>query len=74
MQHLSLPAGSSYEELLRLVADLHEPMLDRDRPLFRCWVIDGVPGGRFAIYRKTHHGIIDRGIRAEALRRPQPDR
>lgn len=59
VQHLSLPAGSSYEDLLRLVADLHEPMLDRDRPLFRCWVIDGVPGRRFAIYTKTHHSIID---------------
>lgn len=59
VQYLSLPAGSSYEELLRLVSDLHEPMLDRDRPLFRCWVIDGVPGGRFAIYTKTHHSIID---------------
>lgn len=59
VQHLALPAGSSYEELLRLVSDLHEPMLDRDRPLFRCWVIDGVPGGRFAIYTKTHHSIID---------------
>ncbi len=59
VQHLALPRGSSYEELLRLVSDLHEPMLDRDRPLFRCWVIDGVPGGRFAIYTKTHHSIID---------------
>ncbi|WP_326548655.1 wax ester/triacylglycerol synthase family O-acyltransferase [Mycolicibacterium sp. ND9-15] len=59
VQHLSLPAQSSYEDLLRLVADLHEPMLDRHRPLFRCWVIDGVPGGRFAIYTKTHHSIID---------------
>jgi hypothetical protein len=44
---------------LRLVADLHEPQLDRDRPLFRCWVIDGVPDGMFAIYTKTHHSIID---------------
>ncbi|MEO3759698.1 wax ester/triacylglycerol synthase family O-acyltransferase [Mycobacterium sp. B14F4] len=59
VQHLALPARSSYEDLLRLVADLHEPMLDRHRPLFRCWVIDGVPGGRFAIYTKTHHSIID---------------
>lgn len=57
--HIALPAGSSQDDLLRLVADLHEPMLDRDRPLFRCWVIDGVPGGRFAIYTKTHHSIID---------------
>lgn len=59
VQHLALPARSSYEDLLRLVADLHEPMLDRHRPLFRCWVIDGVPGGRFAIYTKTHHSIVD---------------
>lgn len=57
--HLSLPAGSSYQDLLRLVADLHEPMLDRDRLLFRCWIIDGVPGGRFAIYTKTHHSVVD---------------
>ncbi|OBI35735.1 diacylglycerol O-acyltransferase [Mycobacterium sp. E1386] len=57
--HLALPARASYDDLLRLVADLHEPQLDRNRPLFRCWVIDGVPGGRFAIYTKTHHSIID---------------
>lgn len=57
--HLSLPAGSSYQDLLRLVADLHEPMLDRDRLLFRCWIIDGIPGGRFAIYTKTHHSVVD---------------
>jgi diacylglycerol O-acyltransferase / wax synthase len=57
--HLALPARASYDDLLRLVADLHEPQLDRDRPLFRCWVIDGVPGGMFAIYTKTHHSIID---------------
>lgn len=57
--HLSLPPRASYDDLLRLVAELHEPQLDRDRPLFRCWVIDGVPGSRFAIYTKTHHSIID---------------
>ena len=57
--HLALPAGASYDDLLRLIADLHEPMLDRDRPLFRCWLIDGVPDRMFAIYTKTHHAIID---------------
>ncbi|BBX16264.1 wax ester/triacylglycerol synthase family O-acyltransferase [Mycolicibacterium duvalii] len=59
VQHLSLPTHSTYQDLLRLIADLHEPMLDRHRPMFRCWLIDGVPGGRFAIYTKTHHSIID---------------
>jgi diacylglycerol O-acyltransferase / wax synthase len=57
--HVALPAGASYDDLLGLVADLHEPQLDRDRPLFRCWVIDGVPERMFAIYTKTHHSIID---------------
>ncbi|HME74821.1 MAG TPA: wax ester/triacylglycerol synthase family O-acyltransferase [Mycobacterium sp.] len=59
IQHLALPAGACYDDLLRLVADLHEPKLDRDRPLFRCWVLDGVPGRMFAIYTKSHHSIID---------------
>jgi WS/DGAT/MGAT family acyltransferase len=59
VQHLALPEGSTFEDALRLVADLHEPMLDRDRPLFRTWLIDGLPGGRFAMYTKMHHAIVD---------------
>ena len=59
VQHIALPAGAGYDDLLRLVADLHEPMLDRDRPLFRDWLIDGLPGDRFALYTKVHHSIID---------------
>ena len=58
-QHLALPEGATYDDLLRLVADLHEPMLDRDRPLFRNWIIEGVPDNLFAIYAKVHHAIID---------------
>jgi WS/DGAT/MGAT family acyltransferase len=57
--HISLPPGATEDDLLRLVADLHEPMLDRSRPLFRDWLIDGVPGNRFALYAKVHHAIID---------------
>lgn len=59
VQHLALPEGASYEDLLRLVADLHEPMLDRGRPLFRDWFIDGVPENRFALFTKVHHSITD---------------
>jgi diacylglycerol O-acyltransferase len=59
VQHIALPAGATYDDLLRLVADLHEPMLDRGRPLFRNWFIDGVPGHRFALYTKVHHAIVD---------------
>ena len=59
IQHIALPDGATYDDLLRLVADLHEPMLDRCRPLFRDWIIDNVPGNRFAVYAKVHHAIID---------------
>jgi WS/DGAT/MGAT family acyltransferase len=59
IQHIALPDGATDEDLLRVVADLHEPVLDRDRPLFRNWFIDGVPGNRFALYTKVHHAIID---------------
>ena len=46
IQHIALPDEATYDDLLRLVADLHEPMLDRNRPLFRDWIIDGVPDSR----------------------------
>jgi WS/DGAT/MGAT family acyltransferase len=59
VQHIALAAGATYDDLLHLVADLHEPMLDRGRPLFRNWFIDGVPGHRFALYTKVHHAIVD---------------
>ncbi|MBS3824709.1 MAG: wax ester/triacylglycerol synthase family O-acyltransferase, partial [Wenzhouxiangellaceae bacterium] len=59
VQHIALPAGARYEDLLYLAGDLHETMLDRDRPLFRVWVIDQVPGGRFALFVKMHHAIVD---------------
>jgi WS/DGAT/MGAT family acyltransferase len=59
VQHLALPRGGTYDDLLRLVADLHEPALDRARPLFRNWFIDGVPDNLFALYTKVHHAIVD---------------
>ncbi len=59
VQHIAMPAGSSYDDFLRLVTDLHEPVLDRDRPLFRTWIIEGLPGRQFAIYSKVSHSIID---------------
>ncbi len=63
VQHLVLPEGSTDDALVRLVEDLHEPVLDRNRPAFRVWLIEGLPGGRFAMYLKVHHSLVD-GISA----------
>ena len=59
VQHVAMPADSTYEDFLKLIASLHEPTLDRSRPLFRTWIIDGLSNDRFAIYSKVSHAIID---------------
>lgn len=45
--------------LTRFAANLHGPMLSRDRPLWEFHFIDNVDRGRFAIYAKTHHSYAD---------------
>jgi diacylglycerol O-acyltransferase / wax synthase len=47
------------EDLYAKVARLHEPVLDRSRPLWEIHVIDGLEGGRFALYQKIHHAYAD---------------
>lgn len=51
--------GNSRQHLYELVAHLHEPLLDRSRPLWEVHVIDGLWGGRFALYQKIHHAYAD---------------
>ncbi|PXX69249.1 WS/DGAT/MGAT family acyltransferase [Nocardia tenerifensis] len=55
--------GDNYE-LLELVSDLQSVLLDRSRPLWRMYLIDGLDDGRFAVYTKWHHAAFD-GISAQ---------
>lgn len=66
LQHVALPAPGGERELGRLVSRLHSFPLDRRRPLWECHVIEGLEGGRFAIYLKLHHGQLD-GVGAARL-------
>jgi len=54
-----LPAPGSQHQLEECVADLHAPLMDRDRPLWELHVIEGLEGGRVALYVKTHHAGLD---------------
>jgi WS/DGAT/MGAT family acyltransferase len=55
-----LPAKhNDRQALYAFVAKLHEPMLDRTRPLWEVHVIDGLAQGRFALYQKIHHAYAD---------------
>jgi WS/DGAT/MGAT family acyltransferase len=54
-----LPEPGSQHQLEECVADLHAPLMDRDRPLWELHVIEGLAGGHVALYIKTHHAGLD---------------
>ena len=66
-RHVSLPKPGTREQLETLVARLHMILLDRTRPLWQYYVIEGLESGGFAIYIKMHHAGIDGGAGMAAL-------
>ncbi|MGH8504503.1 MAG: WS/DGAT/MGAT family O-acyltransferase [Stenotrophobium sp.] len=65
VRHSALPDPGGERELGELISHLHSQLLDRTRPLWTCHVIEGLHGGRFAIYLKIHHALTDgvKGVR-----------
>jgi WS/DGAT/MGAT family acyltransferase len=59
MRHTSLPRPGSLAQLKRLSARVMAQQLDRQRPLWEIWVVEGLEGGRFAWISKVHHCMID---------------
>jgi diacylglycerol O-acyltransferase / wax synthase len=59
LRHSALPAPGGERELGVMISRLHSHPLDMKRPLWECHVIEGLEGGRFAIYMKFHHGQLD---------------
>lgn len=59
LRHVALPQPGRIRELLAMVSRVHGNLMDRNRPLWECYVIEGLPGGRFATYTKIHHALID---------------
>ncbi len=66
LRHLSLPAPGTLRQLLDLVATLFATPLDRQRPLWESYWIDGVEGERSAYFFKTHHSVVD-GVGSVAI-------
>jgi WS/DGAT/MGAT family acyltransferase len=71
--HLALPAPGSDRQLHELIADLHAPILERHRPGWKVYVIEGLAGNRFAIYHKVHHALVDGESGMAILRRSLAD-
>jgi diacylglycerol O-acyltransferase / wax synthase len=62
----ALPAPGRIRDLLSLTSQLHSSLLDRHRPLWETHLIEGLQDGRFAVYTKIHHVLVD-GISALKL-------
>jgi WS/DGAT/MGAT family acyltransferase len=59
LRHLSLPAPGDDRQLKRLAGHVMSLPLDRNKPLWELWVVEGVSDNRFAIFSKTHHCMMD---------------
>ncbi|MGV0792262.1 WS/DGAT/MGAT family O-acyltransferase [Mycolicibacterium sp. XJ1819] len=66
IRRAALPRPGDDDALFRWVADVMERRLDRDRPLWECWIVDGLPQNRWAILMKIHHCVAD-GVAATHL-------
>ncbi len=59
VRHTSLPAPGSEEQLTNLAARVFSQQLDRSKPLWEMWLVEGMADGGFALLTKTHHALID---------------
>jgi diacylglycerol O-acyltransferase / wax synthase len=55
----ALPSPGSEQQLKELAGRVFSQQLDRDKPLWEIWLVDGLEGDRFAMLSKTHHALVD---------------
>src|SRR3712207_3685912 len=59
VRHTALPSPGSEEQLRNLAARIFSQQLDRSKPLWELWVVEGLGDGSWALISKTHHAMID---------------
>ena len=59
VRHTALPEPGSLQQLRTLAARIFSQRLDRSKPVWELWLVDGVEGGRFGIIAKSHHCLVD---------------
>jgi diacylglycerol O-acyltransferase len=59
VRHTALPAPGSVEQLRNLVGRIFSQRLDRSKPLWELWLVQGLENNRFALINKTHHSLVD---------------
>lgn len=59
VRHSSLPAPGDERRLKRLVGRIMSEKLDRSKPMWELWIVEGLEGGKLAVISKVHHCLID---------------
>ena len=59
LRHTALPAPGGEEQLRKLAGRLFSQQLDRSKPLWELWLVQGLERKRFALVSKTHHALVD---------------
>jgi diacylglycerol O-acyltransferase / wax synthase len=59
VRHTALPAPGSEQQLRNLASRIFSQRLDRSKPVWEMWLVEGVEDGRFAIIGKSHHCLVD---------------
>src|SRR5688572_30760782 len=59
VRHTALPSPGSENQLRALAARIHSQQLDRAKPLWETWLVQGLEDSRFALISKTHHALVD---------------
>jgi len=59
VRHTALPSPGSIEELRALAGRIFSQRLDRSKPLWEMWLVQGLSDNRFALITKTHHAMVD---------------
>ena len=67
IRHSAVPPPGGMEELGRFVGDVCSRQLDRTKPLWEMYIVDGVQGNKIGLVTKIHHSTIDGVSGAELL-------
>jgi WS/DGAT/MGAT family acyltransferase len=59
VRHTALPSPGTEQQLFLLAGRIASQPLDRSKPLWENWLIEGLEGDRFALISKTHHALVD---------------
>jgi WS/DGAT/MGAT family acyltransferase len=59
VRHAALPSPGTEDQLFQLAARIASQALDRSKPLWESWLVEGLDRDRFALIFKTHHSLVD---------------